>query len=205
MLLGMKRVIHKAHLGVWSRHEVEDGTSVVHRWMADNYADSMLMGLRRVLDDNRRSFSLIKLLEAIAKNHSLLTFDRYFELWRLRWESDDDSFPRMLYRTFSSDGRSLAAGRIRHDIRKLRGDHDDILKFIATVVAHREDAGRKDENSGPSPEVTWADLDRLFDDVTALFNKYYGLVNPGVHVDFTPVLPAGFDRAFVRMVTCSDG
>lgn len=205
MLLGMKRVIHRAHLEVWSRHEVKDGTGVVHRWMEDNYADSMLMGLRRVLDKSRQSFSLIKLLEDIARKHSLLTSDRYVELWRLRQEANDDSFPRMLYTRFSSDGRSLATSRIRDDIDRLRGDHDDLLKFIDSVVAHREDANRKDPSSGPSPEVTWADLDRLFEDVAALFNKYYDLVNPGVHVDFTPVLPAGFERALVRMVACDDG
>ncbi|MCH7666049.1 MAG: hypothetical protein IH936_08995 [Acidobacteria bacterium] len=188
-----------------NRHQISDGTSVVHRWMADNYADSMLMGLRRIVDRNRRSFSLIRLLKDIEKNSSLLNVDRYVELWRRATASDDDVFPRMLFAKFSSDGRTLNGGKIRADVKRLQDDHEDILKLINTAIAHREDPQTSDPRSGSSSDATWADLDRLFDDVASLFNKYFDLVSPGTHVDFAPVLPAGFERAFVRMVIDDDG
>jgi hypothetical protein len=193
-LLGMKLVIHEAHLEAWNRAPVNDGTALVHRWMADNYADSMLMGLRRVVDGSRRSFSLIKLLEDIARESSLLTADRYLELWRHRHGSGDELFPRMLYGQFSSDNRRLDAARVRADIRRLRDKHAKILRFVDSVVAHRESSERSAKT--PAPNLSWADLNMLFQDVT-----YYSLVNPGVHTDFMPVLPAGFNQAFARMVS----
>jgi hypothetical protein len=199
--LGGKRVIHRAHHELCSSYSDEDAAGTVHQWIDDNYAESMLMGLRRVLDQARGSVSLIRLLKQIEKNHSLLTFDRYLRLCRRAMALDDDWFPRMLYAKFSSDGHSLDPARIQADIKKLQDDHAETMTYINTVVAHQEDAARKDARSGPSPEVTWANLDGLFDDVCALFTKYYDLVYPGEHVDFEPVLPYGFEQAFKRMVT----
>lgn len=205
MHLGMKRVIHKAHREVLSRHQVEKGTGVVHRWMQENYADSMLMGLRRVIDRDQRTVSLIALLKEIESARAEITLDRYMALWRHTRGTDDDLFPRMLFSRFSSDGSTLDGGKIGHDIKTLCEDHIVIRTYIDKKVAHREKVDSNNPIEGPRPEVTWEDLDRLFDDVAGLFNEYNDLVNPGVHVDFAPVLPAGFRRAFLKMVVSNDG
>jgi AbiU2 len=222
MDLGVKRVVHRAHHNVLSGHEIEHGMGVVHLWMDDNYADSMLMGLRRIIDDSRGSFSLVRLLREIKKQHSLLTFEKYIDLVRVAWGScavatrpspggrgavrsilalsDLDSFARLLYGNFSADGRTFDGHIVVADIDKLRQDHVITIAFINAVVAHRQVVKDRNSASGPSPGVRWEDLDRLFDDVAALFNKYYALVRPGLHLDFEPVLPPSFARAFERMV-----
>jgi len=219
--LGAKRVIHRAHHKALGNREIEDGTGVVHDWMDDNYADSILMGLRRILDDSKGSFSFVRVLADLKKNRSLLSFERYSKLLESTMESyqevstsspgggakrfvpatvDKQGFGRMLYGTFSSDGRNLDAGRIDADIATLRAGHSKVLDFINTIIAHRKAGNTERRDGGPSPQVTWQDVDSLFDDVAALFNKYYALVNPGVYFDFTPVLPAGFEQAFIRML-----
>jgi hypothetical protein len=200
MHLGGKRVLHRAHQESLQRHQIRAGTAIVHRWLLDNYADSVLMALRRLLDRSRGSFSLVKLLEEVAQQHSLLTFDRYRELLGELGEGKDALFPKMLWSRFSADGRTLDRRRIHADIERLRTDHQTVLEFIDTVVAHRQNPSATDLSEGLSKEIDWPDLDRLFDDVTTLFNQYYSLVNPGVHVDFAPVLPAGYQRAFDLMM-----
>jgi len=82
MDLGMKRMLHRAHVKELQGREIEDGTSIVHRWMQENYAHSMLIGLRRILDDSKGSFSLVKLLNKLEKHHALFTCERY-----LHWSS----------------------------------------------------------------------------------------------------------------------
>lgn len=205
MHLGGKRVLHRAHQRSLQHREVGDGTAIVHRWLLDNYADSMLMGLRRILDRSRGSFSLVKLLEEIAQQHSLLTFDRYLKLLGEPGDDLDALFPKMLWSQFSADDRTLDRRRICDDIERLRREHQTVLEYIDTVVAHRQESADRKIREGLGKEIDWPDLDRLFDDVAELFIKYYGLVNPGVHVDFAPVLPAGYQRAFDLMMASDDG
>lgn len=203
MYLGTKRAIHRAHVEKLQGRQIEDGTSIVHRWMQQNYAESMLIGLRRILDKRRGSVSLLKLLEELEKNHALFTCERYLQLWSNGRPGGNDLYPRALYAIFSRDGRTIDRKRIRADVETLLTDYKSVQQYINSVVAHQSVS---DSNATTVlTAITWEDLDNLFDEVTDLFNKYYGLVKPGVHVDFAPVLPAGFQRAFERMVASGDG
>lgn len=199
----MKRAIHRAHVEKLQDRQIEDGTSIVHRWMQQNYAESMLIGLRRILDKRRGSVSLLKLLEELEKNHVFFTCERYLQLWSNGLPGGNDLYPRALYAIFSRDGRTIDRKRIRADIETLLTDYKSVQQYINSVVAHQSVS---DSNATTVlTAITWEDLDNLFDEVTTLFNKYYRLVKPGVDVDFAPVLPAGFQRAFERMVASGDG
>jgi len=195
--MGAKRLIHQAHLKRLNERRFDDGTGIVHRWMQESYADSMLMGLRRILDNNRGSFSLVRLLGNLERNAALFSFDGYLKLWVGQQADIDEEFARALYTRYSTDGKTINRRRIQEDVKALLVRGKTVLRYVNTVVAHDSASV---VNSTPAVAITWADLDKLFDEVTALFNKYYGLVRPGVHVDFAPVLPAGFEQAFNRMI-----
>jgi hypothetical protein len=196
--LGAKRMIHRAHVKELQDREINDGTGIVHRWMQENYADSMLIGLRRILDNARGSFSLVRLLRRVERSHALLNIDGYVQLSAGQPGRVDDWYVRALFAKFSNDGRTLDRQRIRVDIETLLASCERVLNYINTAVAHQ--TACESDATAPDTIITWGDLDTLFDEVTQLFNKYYGLVRPGVHVDFEPVLPAGFTRAFTRMI-----
>lgn len=205
--LGVKRQLHRSHRKVLHQHEdverqgITDGTVIVHHWMQENYADSMLIGLRRVVDRTGGSFSFVKLLERLEKGRPLITLDRYVQLWSGDSTPLDDSFLKMLFSEFSSDGRTLDRKKIRADIDTLLSDHDLILKYINSAIAHYS-IGRLSNAplTEPRRNLTWEDLDSLFDDITSLFNKYNALVRPGEYMDFESILPGGHEQAFHRMV-----
>ncbi len=205
--LSRKRQIHKAHRRVLYQHEdvegreIEDGTVIVHHWMQENYTDSMLIGLRRIVDKTGGTFSFVRLLQQLEKKRPLITLERYLQLSRAGKSPREDSFLKMLFSRFSSDGRTLDRRKIRADIDALLADHEVLLQYINSAIAHRASKSDPGLAAEPSPTVTWEDLDRLFDDIDALFNKYYALVRPGVHIDFLSTLPAGYELAFHRMVT----
>jgi len=207
MDLATKRALHRAHMVALEKWQEDDGTGVVHQWMVENYADSMLIGLRRLVDKTRGVLSLVKLLEAIAQNHAAFSITRYLEFWQCTYPGINVARARFAYARFSRDGRTFDQEQVRADLRKLEEDHEDILAHIDAVVAHREhpsrDELREDFKSGPRPELTWQHLDRLFDDIGALFNKYNPLVDPGAYIDFERVLPAGYEQAFIRMLAPS--
>jgi hypothetical protein len=196
--MGAKRLIHNAHLKWLSGRPIDDDTGIVHRWMQENYADSMLMGLRRILDGRRGSFSLVRLLGNLERNAALFSFQGYVKLWTSQQGDIDQQFVKALYARFSTDHRTLDRRRIREDVKDLLAKGETVLRYANTVVAHN--SASDNDPTVAAVAITWADLDKLFDEVAELFNKYYGLARPGVHVDFAPVLPAGFDRAFKRML-----
>src|SRR5687768_2031682 len=101
MELGMKRLIHRAHMEALQGRRFLDGTGIVHWWMKDNYAESMLIGLRRILDTTKGSFSLVRLLRKLMRSHALFTFEGYLEHWSGAQDPDDDLYARMLYASFS--------------------------------------------------------------------------------------------------------
>jgi hypothetical protein len=196
--MGAKRLVHKAYLERLHDRQIEEGTEIVHQWMQENYADSMLIGLRRILDGSRGSFSLVKLLGKIEQNRAHFTIDRYVRLCASQQARIDGWYAEAMYARFSSDHRTLDRRLIQADVKALLASGSAVLRYTNTFVAHSRD--RRRDTTTADLEITLKDLDKLFDEVTALFNKYYGLVRPGVHVDFAPVLPSGFQRAFERML-----
>lgn len=198
--LGAKRLIHRAHLKALKDCDIVDGTGIVHRWIQENYADSMLIGLRRSLDNRKDSFSLIRLLRHVQSDRGFHTIDNFITLCA-RQHDYDEWYARALYGRYSGDGGTLDRKRIDDDIKTVVAGSVTVLGYVNDFVAHQ---AANANSTTPSTPLNWADLDRLFDEITGLFNKYYGLVKPGVHVDFDPVLPAGFQRAFDRMVTQVD-
>src|SRR5690349_23461600 len=72
-----KRVIWRAHNDSLRGQDVQDSTSVVHEWLRENYFDSMIVGLRRVLDQTGGVLSLPKLLARIALAPQEFTFERF--------------------------------------------------------------------------------------------------------------------------------
>lgn len=199
MSLGEKRSLHKTHMEVLDQYETDDGTAVVHRWMLDNYADSMLMGLRRLVDSRRGTFSLVNFLKVIRKGRHVIRLDRFAALWPREYQTESEAFRQHIYSRFSSDGRTFDREKIEQDIENLRENHDDLLSYINERVAHTGANSTGGFDAERDFGVDWMDLDRLYDEVTATFNKYFALFEPGTHVDFTPVLPAGYEQAFARM------
>jgi len=69
-----KRTIWKAHNESLRGTTITDATAIVHDWLRENYADSMLMGLRRILDGTKGTKSLLKLLEELHDTTASIYF-----------------------------------------------------------------------------------------------------------------------------------
>jgi len=142
-------------------------------------------------------FSLTNFLKTLARNTDLLSRERFMALWPDTPEASNQFIPEITYRRFSSDGRTFDRKIVEADLKKLQDDHDAILKYTNSSIAH---CGSDPNTTVMRHDVDWDDLDSLYLDITAIFNKYYALFDRGVHVDFIAVLPAGFDKAFHGML-----
>jgi len=173
--------------------------------MQDNYADSMLIGLRRIVDRRKGVHSATKLLEELERGRPLVTFQRFLKFWGAEPREGRESFARYLFSRISSDEKTIDKKKVRNDVNTLLRKHEELLGYIGASIAHRARRAETELASGPSQKLTWEHLDALFEDVARLLNRYYMLVKPGTLQDPETILPAGFERAFHRMLpSCDD-
>lgn len=190
-----KRTIWKAHNESLRGTSITDSTVIVHDWLRENYLDSVLMGLRRILDGTKRTKSLLTLLEELRAQTSILSYDRFRTLWR-NGEFGDIAAAKA-YRQFSKDGRSFDPSTIEADIRCLKTDYSKILGYVNTNVAHRTaDATQGSENT----TITFGELHAAFDEAGRVINRYLLLLTASTVLEFEPAMPLGFEEAFDRMV-----
>lgn len=190
-----KRTIWKAHNESLRGTTIPDSTVIVHDWLRENYLDSMLMGLRRILDGTKGTKSLLKLLEELRGQTALLSYDRFRTLWR---DGEfGDSAAAKAYQQFSKNGRSFDPSTVEADIRRLNTDYAKIIDYVNTNVAHRKaDPAQGSENA----TITYRDLHSAFDEVGGIINRYLLLLTASTVLEFEPVMPPGFEEAFDRMI-----
>jgi len=190
-----KRTIWKAHNESLRGTTITDATAIVHDWLRENYADSMLMGLRRILDGTKGTKSLLKLLEELRGQTSLLSYDRFRTL--CRDGEFGDTVAAKAYRQFSKDGRSFDPSIIEADILRLKNDPSKIIDYVNTNVAHRTADPRK---GSENTTITYRDLHAAFGEVAGIINRYLLLLTASTVLEFDPVMPPGFEETFDRML-----
>jgi hypothetical protein len=199
--LSRKRQIFRAHNESLKETPVNDATAVVHHWIRENYFDSMMIGLRCLLDRRSGTRSLPKILEELMRNRSAISFERYRQFLKstkfLRWEE----MAKEAYAPFTKDGRNFDSERVRSDLEKLEVQYQDLLHYINNRVAHWSSEPTPDESN-----ITIGLMHAMLDDVSAVFHDYYQLIAGATIADFPEVpLLRGFERAFERMVNLNSG
>lgn len=78
-LLIRQHIYSEVRAIIKSNSAVQMGSSF-YSWMNDVYVDSMVIGIRRQVDTDRRTVSLLRLLDAIRLRPGILTRRRYVEM-----------------------------------------------------------------------------------------------------------------------------
>ncbi len=76
-----KRAIWRSYQEHGKAGMASDEDGPFHDWMIRNYADSVTIGIRRVIDDDRRVRSLVRLLRDIEKRSGEITMAAFQSLW----------------------------------------------------------------------------------------------------------------------------
>jgi hypothetical protein len=165
------------------------GRQLVIEVMADLYAQSAALAVRRQLKLGSRNMSLGGLLSDIAANASLLTKDRVSQLAAASAAHERDRAVAVFESLALESGGALDPGRVEDDLEKLRRTTRSTVHYADRRVAHIDrrythehgehgtgserdefDAGR-----GRTP-TTPADLDSALLAVHAMFVKYSQLL-----------------------------
>lgn len=104
-------------------------------WLAHNYATSVALGIRKLMDHDRRSLSLVRLLEDILANPKVVTRASYAAMYRSEHRDLADGHFTALV---GGKHKALPSGVIQRDLRSMRRAERRIRIFVNKKLAHLE-------------------------------------------------------------------
>ncbi len=164
-------------------------SSQFYSWMGSVYASSAVMGVRRQLDLDQRSISLVRLLTAIIKFPQVLSRDRFVDLYR----RTDPQLEEIAHRNFDD---LVSPGAAHIDPSKV---HDDLTRFQSVAEDHERLATKRLAHLdaiGPSRFPTFAELYAVLDLLGELVAKKYNLLLTATEEDILPVLLPNWKEIF---------
>jgi len=161
---------------------------------ASVYAASQMMGLRRIVIGRRERghLSLTTILLEIEQQPRAFTVERYLEPARRYSEEYLDLHRERFLSDWGDGGGGIDPGKPRAHRSELIALTRAVLAWADRTIAHQYPREERPAT------VTYGDLDRAIDDVTATYNRYRELLT-GTHIafDLTAIDPAWattFDR-----------
>lgn len=197
--LMLKRKIWRTFVDVLQNSSPSESTYLVCEWINLNYVDSILIGLRRMLDDRKGKVSLIRFLQELKRDVSLLSFDRYLTLWTDSATEVNRRRASEAYRRFSSDGRNFDPDVIDSDISKLNNNYEKIIDFTNENITHKQKGENISAVDDDNSDITYNQVHDALDEIAEILNSYILLLTAS-EVIFDPILPLGDDKPFVRMI-----
>jgi hypothetical protein len=135
-------------------------------WMASIYEDSVLAAIRRQVDTDKRSISLVLLLKEISSYPHILSRERFVQqAVANKLPASEGALNRMFDHYTAPGVNHIKAGDVCAELRALQAQTKDIKEYSTKRVAHFDKKGPEDS---PTVLQVHAALDHLY----ALVEKY---------------------------------
>jgi hypothetical protein len=154
-------------------------------WVANLYADSVVMGIRRQTDYREQSVSLVGLLTDMIQHPEVMTRERYFQLSISGGMSRDDPVEvAMINSAFDKyagpGGDYVDPVIVEQDVERLRTVSTKVRAYVNRRVAHRT----RTDVSVP----TFAELNAALDELDVVLRRYYLLLTAATLYSTTPTM-----------------
>jgi AbiU2 len=160
--------------------------SAFYDWLRLIYVNDIAMAIRREVDRNPKSISLLQLIDDIARYPDVIS--------RRRWVHGYQKFMKDIghrdFERFAKPGAPRIDGRvIRKDRTALIEAARRVEKFVNTYIAHR--------NRYPMKRLpTFTELDKSIDFLGRLLQRYTLVVTQGGLTEIVPVLQEDWQAPF---------
>jgi hypothetical protein len=163
---------------------------IIVPWMFQNYASGMVLEVRKQVDKDPRSVSLINLLTSIEECPEALSRESYLEAC---------GWPEEPIRTVHEQHFTERAGPGPWiDPAIVRKDKEELVNFVKPVREMANKAVAHRDRTGPPELPTYGELHQCIDQIVALFKKYNLLLRAK---DYSPrelELPADWNEVFCQ-------
>jgi hypothetical protein len=110
--------------------------ALFYRWIKDNYAARVAIGIRRLVDSDKRAISLYRLIEDISQNRHAITRNYYIGRYRNK-RSIKDGLADKDFNNFANKGELLInEKKLDRDMKGLKRETERIKIFANKWVAH---------------------------------------------------------------------
>jgi hypothetical protein len=170
----------KPHIGQYTAAELAE-------WMRQGYIAFAVTAIRRMVEEPKsnpkwKSLSLVILLRDLARHSSLLTIERYRQLFR---KSVVARFADRWFADFTGNQKAttMPVRRINRDIRELKRVSEPVQRLANKVIAHTELDRRR------LGQLTYQRLDDAIDLLAKTYETYRKLIT----ANCPPVLLSHYD------------
>jgi len=147
---------------------VIEPTNEVYRWAMRIYASHAAIGVRRLLDKDDRTYSLLLLLSKIEKNPQVITRRSFV----LRYSLSRRDIAMSDFDDLAGSGvKSLPHNAVRADLNKLFAISDRIRPIVNKVIAHHQ---RKPRGL---TKPTWQEIHDAIDQIVQICDRYHRILN----------------------------
>lgn len=144
-------------------------------WLFGNYAYSMSMGIRRLLDPSQNTVSLARLVHSMAKHPWVISREYYVNGW-IRDKPYPESARRLANEDYDffagKDREQLDPQRLERALQVVRRRAGKVLTYADQVVAHHQE-------TRPSLSLTFAGGNRPVDCIGKLHNHIHTVLTRG--------------------------
>jgi len=178
-----------------SNPEIKANNRLYH-WMSINYIHTAVIRVRRLLDKDPRSVSLVRLLNSMKEHRHLLTREAHVALYTnepIELQANG-TFDRLA----GENERIYPEERLSGDLKNLDGLWTKVEPFANKRISHLDDVS----DIGPLPK--FSDLDAVIDEIERQLKKYCLLLEAKTYISLQPV-PQWDWKAVLRVPWIAEG
>ena len=149
------------------------------------YAVQTAVGIRRHMKSDKKSISLMRLLEQIKKCSRQFTYDFYTQCFPV----DGGEWQKATFRNFTDDEKVFSEQKIEADIESLKKIAKTVENLVDQRVAHLD-------KRGYSEDVTYQDIDNSLDVFNKIACKYLALLTGHGYITLKPEVQYNWKSIF---------
>ncbi len=154
-----------------------------------NYATTILMNLRRLLEPNKSGVTFYELLDDICINPKVITRKYHVSLYKQK-NMGGDTFNKYAGKT-TGDKDFLDINIVFSDKSSLEKNLNQIKPLIDKIIAHRD-------KNPPKVLHTYNDIDEIINFIGDLTKKYYLILKAGSITNLTPTIQYDWKEIFTE-------
>lgn len=190
-----QREIYREYLRIVKNNKKILNPPTFHFWIRKNYAHCMAISVRRQLEVDNKSVSLMKLLQRIKQRPNCLTKEWYVSLFAEKSPPKEDA---AFWKRHGSEVFKNEFGKkgffdpliAQADIEKLKQLGNRIQEYANERIAHHQELV-----SGILP--TYGNLDEFIDELKKIVEKYL-LLFEAISYDLTPTHQENWKEVLTR-------
>jgi hypothetical protein len=164
-----------------------DNRATVVDYLNGTYVATICLAVRRQLDTDQKSNSLVRCLQRVVDQPELMNRERFAAMHVAAAGHDFD--PNVAFDRYAEPGENVVSARLMAQwVEDLRADTAPVEKYADRVIAHRD---RR------SAQLLYGEIDVALIGLEKAVKRFWGLAHPGnMLASATPVIELGFLRMF---------